>query len=431
MYLKSLRMRNFRRFSDIFLNFDKRLTVLVGPNGAGKSSVLEAATIAVGTLTSMMGITNYGIKKRDAHYQYYDMGSGIDVQEQFPIEIEAVGMIESKEITWQRSLNSAKGRGSFSESKSIKIVAENFQNRLRNGDSALKLPIISYYGTGRLWAQHRGKRSDAFAKNTRTNGYIDSLDGAANDKLMMKWFQKMAVKQNNKNISEYIAVCDALKQAFINITKGQDVDIQFNLDTLELDITYKINNVKKVLPLSQFSDGYKCTLSLIADIAYRMAILNPQLLDNVLKETEGIVFIDEIDLHLHPAWQQRILEDLMSIFPKVQFIVTTHAPAVVNSVSKDHLLLLKDDKAVMSSDESYGKDVNTIFREIMEVAERPIAIKELFDKFYDCLDNTSYDEAQRILDEIEFKTGGNDTELNACRTQLSLEIMGIDDGKDY
>ena len=91
------------------------------------------------------------------------------------------------------------------------------------------------------------------------------------------------------------------------------------------------------MPVSQLSDGYKCTISLIADIAYRMAILNPQLLNKVLVETEGIILIDEVDLHLHPKWQKRILKDLMDIFPKVQFIVSTHAPEVINSVKKDLL----------------------------------------------------------------------------------------------
>ena len=86
--------------------------------------------------------------------------------------------------------------------------------------------------------------------------------------------------------------------------------------------------------MKELSDGYKNTLSMVADIAYRMAVLNPWLLDRVLTETTGIVLIDEIDLHLHPQWQQRIIGDLRTIFPKVQFIVSTHAPLVINSVKR-------------------------------------------------------------------------------------------------
>ena len=61
--------------------------------------------------------------------------------------------------------------------------------------------------------------------------------------------------------------------------------------------------------MKSLSDGYKNTLSMVADIAYRMAVLNPWLLENVLSETTGIVLIDEVDLHLHPRWQQRILRE--------------------------------------------------------------------------------------------------------------------------
>ena len=84
---------------------DGEFVALLGHNGSGKSTVLEAATIAAGTLTSAMyGLTNYGIKKSDAHYRYFDLGSNVDVQPQFPVEITAVGAIDGREISWTRSL---------------------------------------------------------------------------------------------------------------------------------------------------------------------------------------------------------------------------------------------------------------------------------------------------------------------------------------
>ena len=115
------------------------------------------------------------------------------------------------------------------------------------------------------------------------------------------------------------------------------------------------------MAVNDLSDGYRSTLSMIADIAYRMAILNPQLFDDVLTQTPGVVLIDEVDLHLHPLWQQRILKDLMNIFPNVQFIVTTHAPAVIGSVKKENLLVLTDNRtAFMPVCEVYGSDANSI-----------------------------------------------------------------------
>lgn len=160
---------------------------------------------------------------------------------------------------------------------------------------------------------------------------------------MMKWFQKMTLQQlqRGEEIPEFRAVRTALEQIFASITGYSEVKVQYNLDTNEIDVIYYDNNaVSARIPLSQLSDGYKCTISLIADIAYRMAILNPQLLDRVLVETEGIVLIDEVDLRLHPKWQKRILKDLMNLFPKIQFIVSTHAPEVINSVKSESIVVL-------------------------------------------------------------------------------------------
>lgn len=427
MFLKSMVLHNFRCFSELEVNFNNRLTVIVGNNGAGKSTVLEAATIAAGTLTSAMdGLTNYGIKKSDAHYKCFDLGSNVDVQPQFPVEITATGEIEGEKKIWSRNLKSANSRGGLASAKELTAVAEKYQERMRSGDKELKLPIISYYGTGRLWDQHREKKSNTFEKNNRSNGYIDSLDGAANDKLMMKWFQKMTMQQlqRSQEIPEFTAVKMAMEQVFASITGFADVKVQFNLDTGDIDIVYFDKNNEHVrIPVSQLSDGYKCTISLIADIAYRMAILNPQLLDKVLTETEGIVLIDEIDLHLHPTWQKRILKDLMNIFPKVQFIVSTHAPEVINSVKSDSIVILKDNTVFLAADETYGKDANTILREIMEVSARPDDVRILFERFYALLDKGEWSQAEAVIEKLESEIGNNDAEVNSCRARLELEQM--------
>ncbi len=230
--------------------------------------------------------------------------------------------------------------------------------------------------------------------------------------------------QRGHEIPEFMAVRMAMEQVFSSITGFSDVKVQFNLDTGDIDIVYfDKNNEHFRIPISQLSDGYKCTLSLIADIAHRMAILNPQLFDHVLTETEGIVLIDEIDLHLHPTWQKRILKDLMNIFPNVQFIVSTHAPEVINSVKSDSIVILKNNIAFSAADETYGKDANTILREVMEVSARPDDIKALFDQFYELLDKSEWNQAESVLEQLEAEIGNNDAEVNACRVRLELEQL--------
>ena len=177
-----------------------------------------------------------------------------------------------------------------------------------------------------------------------------------------------------------------MERCFSEVTGYTDVKIQYSLDTFELFVNYTNKNKVTRIPLSLLSAGYKGTISLIADIAYRMATLNPHLKENVLTETTGIIFIDEIDLHLHPTWQQRILSDLTTIFPKVQFIVSTHAPAVINTTRSNNLRILSDYQITEVSQQVYGNDVNSILNNIMDADERPLDISNLFKDFYDKLD---------------------------------------------
>ncbi len=138
-------------------------------------------------------------------------------------------------------------------------------------------------------------------------------------------------------------------------------------------------------------------------------------------ETPGLVMIDEIDLHLHPTWQERILGDLMAIFPCVQFIVTTHAPIVINSIRSDNLILLRENQPENAGLEVYGKDANSIIQTVMHSNERPEQIKNMFEDFYLAVDEGKLDKARKILTTIEDDIGTDDPEATACEVQLSLE----------
>lgn len=427
MKIQNLVLHNFRAFENLEIEFNPQLTVIVGQNGVGKTTILEAAAIAAGTLLhSLDGVSGSGIKRTDAHYKYFEMGSVIDVQAQYPVEVTAVGKMGNNQehVVWTRALNSENGKTTVGGAREMIEISKEYQERLRNGDTTLTMPVIAYYGTGRLWDTHREKRGDILKKNTRTNGYIDSLDGMPNVKLMLNWFQRMAMKDGQRaNPSlEFAAVRGAMEKCFSLLTGTESVQIQLDSDTLEIMIVYldeKRNWVR--MPLNQMSDGYRCTLSLIADIAYRMATLNPQLSENILTETDGVVLIDEIDLHLHPAWQQRVLSDLTNIFPKVQFIVTTHAPAVINSVKSENLVILKDYQVEKVQSQVYGKNVKSVLNEIMGATERPPEVAKLFDEFYAQLARKEFDSAQNTLDKIYELRENHDEEVASCMVKLKLE----------
>ena len=186
MYLKSLHLENFKCFEQLDVHFHPHLTVLVGVNGAGKTTVLEGAAVAVSTLfASFDGIKSISISRTQAHLKAYSLGSTRDVQAQYPVRVGASAEIDGADVSWARSLNTAKGQTTVRDANPLTAIANAYQERLRKGDQTLILPVLAYYGTGRLWDYHREKQSDLFGTNTRTNGYIDSLDGTANIKLMM------------------------------------------------------------------------------------------------------------------------------------------------------------------------------------------------------------------------------------------------------
>lgn len=424
MQINRITIQNFRCFESFEAKFHKELTVIVGNNGSGKSTLLDAVSIAVGTfLAGFDGMSSPGIAKDDALNKCYDMGSVVELQPQFPVSIGASGIVAGTSIAWKRELRSAEGKTTVVDAKEMTAVSTALQSQVRNGEKPL-LPLISYYGTGRLWAQKREKKSSELMSFNRQMGYVDCLDAASNEKMMRKWFEKMTLQSatNGTPTPELIAVKSAIVQCFQGITGFDDVDVQFNLDTHELDILYRNEGSERErYPMKELSDGYKNTLSMVADIAYRMAVLNPWLLDQVLSETTGIVLIDEIDLHLHPQWQQRIIGDLRTIFPKVQFIVSTHAPLVINSVKKENLLILTDQQASEPQNEIFGRDANAILNSIMGVNERPDKIKQMFQTVYDAIDEQRYDDAAATLRQIEDKIGSADPELTSAQISLELE----------
>lgn len=427
--ITQIALQNFRGFESFTAAFHGKLTVIVGDNGAGKSSLLDSLSIAAGTfLSGFDGLKANRITTDDAMNKCYEMGSVVDLQAQYPVVISASGDMGGYELTWTRELNSSTGSTTTAKAKNLISIAADYQSRIRAGDKTAILPIISYYGTGRLWAQKKEKKSsEQIEQFSRLVGYTDCLAAESNDKLMMKWFEKMTIQEYQRKgvLPEFAAVKQAICKCYQGITGYSDITVQYNPDTRGLDILFTdTDGTHKRYPMKHLSDGYKNTLSMIADIAYRMAILNPQLLDDVLNQTPGIILIDEVDLHLHPVWQQRILKDLQTIFPAVQFIVSTHAPSVINSVRMENLLILSDlEQAHQPVCEVYGSDANSVLSSVMSANERPVEIKQLFAAFYQAVDEEDFDKAEQIYAKLNAEIGNNDPELTGARVTLDLETM--------
>lgn len=428
MFIKQLELNNYRMFKTLNISFQDKMNVLVGRNGSGKSTVLEALSLSLSAYIA--GLNGYKLKKfgaHDAHNQAFDMGSVLDIQPQFPVNIKTTGTIDGRDIEWNRIWEKPdKTTSGVKGTESLREYMNSVQQRVSQGDKNMILPVVAYYDTKRLWGTDTKDKKDDLINFTRLDGYKDALNAPLNNNNIKQWFKKMAVQDSLRgSLSlEYAAVRKAIELFYSGLTGSKAVNVKYNIDTNDIDIFYTDEqDEKKADSMSSLSDGYRCAISLIADIAYRMAILNPQLLDKVLDKVDGVVLIDEVDLHLHPAWQQRILGDLMAIFPKVQFVVTTHAPIIINSVNSENLIILEDGEATYPAGEVYGKDVNTIIRGVMGTVERPVSIKKMFDDFYVALANDKIDSAKKILDELESKIGNDDADLAACQVKIKLKLM--------
>ncbi len=431
MKIEKLKLENFRCFERLELDLDSQYTVLVGINGAGKSTILDALAIALGAyLQAIDGIESNSIQPSDAHYKVHAIGSRIDVQEQYPVQVTAYASVEKKlQLYWGRSLNGKKNRTTYGDASEVIAYARELQEEIREGNCDTVLPMIAYYGTGRLWMQKRNQKNSASneKKFNRQMGYIDCLSSASNDKQMLRWFEDMTYiqLQEGKPVPELEAVKAALRQCYLSSnTEIEDANVTYDVKSKELKITvYYKNGFVEYLPASMLSDGEKSIISLIADIAYRMALLNPNLLDSVL-ETPGIVLIDEIDMHLHPLWQKKIIGDLITIFPNVQFVVTTHSPSVLANVRKEHIRLLDHYELFDPQNNTYGRSVEDILREIMGVDVRPSEVAELLNAFDHAIDIADLDIATKYLEQLRKVLGNNAKEVIENQITLDLEMIG-------
>ena len=223
----------------------------------------------------------------------------------------------------------------------------------------------------------------------------------------------------NKKIGEYESAKFAVAKFISHMTDSEDVCVFYDKRTEEL--MCKIDD--EVLPLRFFSAGYRSMIGMVLDIACRMAILNPNMrLDSY--KTNGIVLIDELDLHLHPKWQWNIISALKKTFPNVQFIATTHSPIILSSFNGENIIYIDDNK-VEYKDNTYGYKINDILNVLQNSNERVPAIQSIFVDFYNAIDKGDVSTAETILNSLKAKLHENDPDIIGAENTLELEKLDI------
>lgn len=182
-----------------------------------------------------------------------------------------------------------------------------------------------------------------------------------------------------------------------------------------------IMDTGKAVPWRELSDGYHVFLSLVADIARRAVSLNDFDGENATDLVEGLVLVDEIDLHLHPKWQRTVLRGLRAAFPKLQFVVSTHSPQVLSSVENRQVRHLDNGRLVPGPVTVEGRDTNAILRDHMETDDRDEDGKQELRALYRALDHGNRDEFERLHTHLVQKWGELDPELIRAKAMVEWD----------
>ncbi|MBL0385841.1 AAA family ATPase [Tumebacillus sp. ITR2] len=370
MQIRAIQIQNFKGYEQKEFAFDPNFTLIIGDNGTGKTTILEAISVGIGGfLAGLEGVETRNINKDEVRLGWDKPGDATVTREKhFPVSISCVGVVADELCEWTRELRSSGGRTTRGEARSIIAQAQQMQERIiKHRDHEVVLPMFSYQGAGRLFSQKRNMWVNPFTADdlSRFLGYTHCLDAESDIKMFVSWLRRMTMIQLQKR--KHIGELDAVLGAVTGCMRGlmnEEVNVYFDFEEEEV----VVENGEVVIPLRMMSSGYRTIIGMVADLAYRAAILNPQLRERAVLETPGIVLIDELDLHLHPKWQWVIIENLKKTFPNIQFIATTHAPIIISSCKDGFIINLEDgvhDEDSMTQPSSYGWLIEDILKKVM------------------------------------------------------------------
>lgn len=433
MKINWLSLKDFRGFRDCEITFPKNsnIVVFIGINGAGKSAILDAISILLNVL-----VKDICSSKRTSILSYKELTEGdIHIKaEKYKLQIGFSH--ESMEnyrisIIYKEIID-----GNYNDFIS-KIKSSIFEHEL------LSLPILICYSINRTIVGNNTKiyspkygytpqyqREQLITYENSFNSNIDSFNE------FTKWFREEEdlENQNQRHLLDFKFRNQKLEVVRLAVNNFLNKFGFARFSDLRVERSPMNNNFRPVksqyitrlvidkdgerFEFSQLSSGEKMMLSLVVDIARRLAIANPSL-DNKL-EGEGIVLIDEVDLHLHPQWQRKLLPALTHTFPNIQFIVTTHSPQVLSHIPRESVFLLEDNK--ISDREIYteGRDSNSILQDAFQLPKYEKEYENKLREIYRLIDNDDGKNAQELLEKLKEKRGENDLEVMRMQSYIDL-----------
>ncbi len=391
MIVESIHIENFKGLRDEYVEFDKSSTVLAGRNGGGKSTVLEAVATMLSWLP--VGLCNYAIRGRKI--SSHDITYGTDFS-RLTMKLRnktSMTLTLYKERQKRVSKNSdMSAAGAFAHD--MRVMLESDEN--------VQIPVLAYYGASRDTSGHSSPAP--ISTNDRTEVYKRAFQAGTNFDKLTQWFVDMGL-QRQKEIAE--AAKMPLKKGNI---RRKEIDDFFNplqfvskaLAAFSEDFgSFVIRDAMMFLearniPATNLSDGEKTIIALIADIAMRMIVANPKMKNPL--NSNAIILIDELDLHLHPDWQSSIAKKLPEIFKNAQFIISSHSPSVM-SVAKNLYKIDGKNNTLEKINNSYGRSPADILSQLLNIHREP-EIAKRFRAMYTAIDNGNFQTAQKIIDEL-------------------------------
>ena len=358
MKLRSVEIENFRAIKYLKLSLDESHTVFHGDNTHGKTSVLSAIAAALGAIPTLLPEVT-GIKVRDADRRR----SARSVR---------VVLYTTDGIKWAiRKGGTRRPTGGRSLRDEVRNIIEADEE-----GRAIDLPIVAFYDTDRAVFDAPQRRRGFPKEFSRYAALEGALTAHPNFRDFFKWFYAKEDEElrRQRHHREYVSTeLEAVRAAITSMIPGAS-EPRIELGPLRFVVSLTLESgSQEDLTIDQLSGGYRIILALVADLARRMAQGNPHRDDPL--ECEAIVLIDEIELHLHPSWQQRVLDDLRRTFPNTQFLVSTHSPQVLTSVRPERIVeLSREDGTIVAGQTSaptYGAEAGDVLSTVMGVPTRP------------------------------------------------------------
>ncbi len=446
MRIDKLYLQNFRCYDDLEIDFDKNLTLIVGANGNGKTAILDALAIALGPYLSAFGSKGRNMNEKDVR-KIKDAGSMgnnriLRMKSQYPVVIQVDGTNgEGKSLEWKRELKTSRSRTTSIDARQLSDYGKLLCDAVNSsGDEKVILPVLAYYGTSRMWNDSKLLDTHKMVDLERSVGYEECLEPSSSYNTFGQWFKYAVLSaaeyshslKETKTVDKenpYEMILKAVRQAIATCLKSMgwsDINYSFALQDF---VIYHPDMGE--LTIEALSDGARSVISMAADLAYRMVRLNPDLGSRAALDTPGIVLIDEVDMHLHPSWQQTVMLDLQQAFPSVQFIATTHSPQVLSTVRAEKIRILEWDsngfEGVRQPEFSLGAESYQLLKEIQNVDTRPQALPIVKDlgRYLELLseDKWDTDEAVNLRKRLDEWSKGRDPVL--LRADMDIRMRSL------